>query len=811
MTASCRSLLVLLALVVAGVNGDNLRLMMTYDYDPSEMGWLTVLSGNGASPAEMVAAHNHDPLVQGMPGLPNTIFDRAGRTLHTAWMANTQAFVQDIRPGIDNGTFIGVFLGDEIVCSGTPLQNFTSVLKNLRAGLGRAAVLYANECAEIQQWLSIPEELDYISLNYYDEHNTNGTGEADKDRFFYETHVYPKLHPHQGVLLVPGIFASDPVHCTQGNVSCPLDKQAAQVVQKLDKMFSWAKEDPRVRGFNPWHFSNRTGPQLGGWWDQRLGAVAMPTVVSKLREIGMHVRQNLKPSPIVDVLARPSAAHLLFHEDTIGAISHFGMQTFVENRTCPNVFPVDTFNPTLLDTDQWVRAAASFGAKYYVLVVDHFSGFSLYPTKAHNYSVGLTKWRDGRADIVKDFVASCKKYGIRPGFYYSLHENWYYNVCDFNLTDPTAQSQYEDMAMTQLEEIASRFGEDAAEIWFDGGVKGSLAFNQRVDEFVLRKMPKTSTCHSCQSLPNARQVSWMGNEVAAMPYGDHGVWNANDATCSKNAASPAANGNFGIPNGTVWCAAHCDAVLRNHFWFWANHSYDQPSNLNNASKLVAMHMTSVGRGCNMILDLSPTPTGLLQTNDMAAYAAFGAAIETLYSNPVAEWSNLFSASTSPFEVEATLSGGQASKGKMLSRGAIELRENMTNGQAISSYKVQYCGGTEGAGGGARVSDDDEFGKARRADRSLAKSRQGLPHCDSWTDFPLRNGNQLTIGNRRIHWFEFSSAGARVPTSVTQFRVSIQTLRTSNHTNHRPCLRSAKLYDWSDPKFDALLVHVANVQ
>lgn len=77
-----------------------------------------------------------------------------------------------------------------------------------------------------------------------------------------------------------------------------------------------------------------------------------------------------------------------------------------------------------------------------------------------------------------------------------------------------------------------------------------------------------------------------------------------------------------------------------------------------------MHLTSVGRGCNMyvcpacravcrrvcvlhveryvgvcvtcvsrmrrILDMSPTPTGLLQENDVATYAGFGAGQQELH-------------------------------------------------------------------------------------------------------------------------------------------------------------------------------------
>ena len=83
---------------------------------------------------------------------------------------------------------------------------------------------------------------------------------------------------------------------------------------------------------------------------------------------------------ITGPLTRPSQAHLLFHEDNLGAISHFGMQTFLprSKRGCGLIGhmpdPATTFTPEQLDTDQWVKTAKSFGARYYVLVVDHFSG-----------------------------------------------------------------------------------------------------------------------------------------------------------------------------------------------------------------------------------------------------------------------------------------------------------------------------------------------------------------------------------------------------------------------------------------------------
>jgi hypothetical protein len=237
-----------------------------------------------------------------------------------------------------------------------------------------------------------------------------------------------------------------------------------------------------------------------------------------------------RPRPVA--LATPSEAHLRFHEDNLGAISHFGMQTFApkgERHAAgfATRFPPSKFTPTKLSVDQWVRAAASFGAKYYVLVADHFSGFSLYPTKAHSYSIAHSPDCPSR-NIVADFVASCLQHGVRPAFYYSVHENWYYNVSSFNLTDPAKQRNFEDMAMQQLAEILQIFsdgGAEAAEIWFDAGVRQAPAFVSRVNDFVASKMP-SATCHSCANMPDVHAVNWMGNENTRMPYP---LWNGEES------------------------------------------------------------------------------------------------------------------------------------------------------------------------------------------------------------------------------------------------------------------------------------------
>ena len=59
--------------------------------------------------------------------------------------------------------------------------------------------------------------------------------------------------PDQRLLLVPGLYATDPVHCikftTKHNASCPMDRQEDEMVDKLLNFWEWAQNDTRVIGF----------------------------------------------------------------------------------------------------------------------------------------------------------------------------------------------------------------------------------------------------------------------------------------------------------------------------------------------------------------------------------------------------------------------------------------------------------------------------------------------------------------------------------------------------------------------------------
>ncbi len=185
-------------------------------------------------------------------------------------------------------------------------------------------------------------------------------------------------------------------------------------------------------------------------------------------------------------MAKPTKAQLEWADLELGVIIHFLMDNYnpeyslldtVANGTMKQLFPASAFAPDGWDTDQWLWSAAAMGAKYAVLVANHCSGFSIWPTKVNDYSVASCAFKDGKGDIVRDFIESCHKFGIRPGLYYSTGYNGYYGIGaeglwpEFYTSEETRERarEYVKVVETQVRELWSEYG-DLFEIWFDGGV-----------------------------------------------------------------------------------------------------------------------------------------------------------------------------------------------------------------------------------------------------------------------------------------------------------------------------------------------------
>ncbi|HCC71153.1 MAG TPA: glycoside hydrolase family 29, partial [Bacteroidales bacterium] len=175
----------------------------------------------------------------------------------------------------------------------------------------------------------------------------------------------------------------------------------------------------------------------------------------------------------------PNNAQLAWSEAELGVIFHYDIHVFdgkkynqALNRISP-IKDINIFNPGKLDTDQWIKAARDAGAKFALLTATHETGFALYQSDVNPYCLKAVKWNNGKGDIVRDFVNSCLKYGIKPGIYIGIRWNSFLGVHDFMVTGEgefrvNRQAYYRSLCEGMVKELCTRYG-DLFEVWFDGG------------------------------------------------------------------------------------------------------------------------------------------------------------------------------------------------------------------------------------------------------------------------------------------------------------------------------------------------------
>lgn len=332
----------------------------------------------------------------------------------------------------------------------------------------------------------------------------------------------------------------------------------------------------------------------------------------------------------------PSKAQLNWADAEVGVLIHFDMPVFEPDynfREDWNYQPdLAIFNPKQLNTDQWIKAAKDAGATYAVLVAKHCSGFSLWPTKAHPYSIKNTPWQNGKGDIVKDFIASCDKYDIKPGIYASTTANGYLKVDNPGKVvsgDPDEQKKYNEIVQMQLTELWSQYGK-LFEVWFDGGVLPPEKGGFDVLAMLKKYQPEALAFQGPYGFEN--NIRWVGNENGVAPYP---CWARADSVTSASGVIEI-KGLNGNPEGLFWCPGEADFPLRKNSsfqggWFWHKNQDDMIRPLD---ELVDRYCKSVGRNTNMLLGIVIDTTGLVPEADVKRLKEFGNEIEKRFSNPL---------------------------------------------------------------------------------------------------------------------------------------------------------------------------------
>jgi alpha-L-fucosidase len=258
----------------------------------------------------------------------------------------------------------------------------------------------------------------------------------------------------------------------------------------------------------------------------------------------------------VEQLAKPSEVQYKWHEQERIMFVHLTPGTWNGSEWDTPALPLNRFNPTKLNTDQWCEAAISWGAKEVLFVAKHIGGFCWWRTGSE-YSVRNTPYKDGKGDVLEELSQSCKKYGLNLGVYISpgdLERGAGHNSGG-QTDDPSKQEAYNQIFRDQLTEVLSNYG-DVVEVWFDGSCKIDV-------EDILDKYAVNAVIFQG---PHA-SIRWPGTESAKLAYP---AWNAVRCKDLTTGVSTQLHGN---PGGDCWAPLEADTPLYDHFWLWSPFLY----------------------------------------------------------------------------------------------------------------------------------------------------------------------------------------------------------------------------------------------
>ena len=347
----------------------------------------------------------------------------------------------------------------------------------------------------------------------------------------------------------------------------------------------------------------------------------------------------------------PNARQLAWQRAEMGVLISYDLHVFDKNRYRQEnnrINPIadyQIFNPEELDTDQWVRAARSAGAAFAVLTASHETGFALFQSEVNPYCMRALNWRGGRGDIVRDFVESCRKYGVKPGIYLGIRWNSLLGVHDFKLAGEgpsegcfreNRRRWYTGMVEGMVTEICCNYG-DLFEIWFDGGADHPDNGAPDVLPIVRRHQPDCLFYHNGQ-LAEAR---WGGSESGTVGYPCWAAFPYPATGAGESAPEDIPKDNFkllkeGDPNGSYWMPAMADAPLRGyngrHEWFWES---GDEKHIYPLEELVDMYYKSVGRNSTLVLGITPDSRGLIPQEDVRRLGELGAAVKKRFAVPLA--------------------------------------------------------------------------------------------------------------------------------------------------------------------------------
>ena len=317
-------------------------------------------------------------------------------------------------------------------------------------------------------------------------------------------------------------------------------------------------------------------------------------------------------------LALPSAAQRDWLDLELGMFVHFAPNTWQEKEYDDlSLAPADIM-PTI-EPAQWADTALALGARYIVLVAKHAGGFCLWQTDTTDYSIKGTPWRGGRGDVMAELSEACISRGLKLGVYLSPRDDKHGAGLSGKCATPEAQGEYNTLYRQQLTELLTRYGA-ITELWLDGSSVVPTG------DIVEQHAPGAMVFQGPQAT-----IRWVGNEDGFAPYP---CWNALEV---QDAGTGVATALHGDPEGDAWMPVEVDVSMRRPNWFW---STTNDKNLLSLDALLEIYYRSIGRGAQLLLNLTPDRTGRIPAADANRAGEFGDEIRRRFGHALGDTANI---------------------------------------------------------------------------------------------------------------------------------------------------------------------------
>ena len=375
----------------------------------------------------------------------------------------------------------------------------------------------------------------------------------------------------------------------------------------------------------------------------------------------------------------PSARQMRHHRRTFYGFIHFTINTFTDKEWGFGDESPSRFDPTNFDADQIVGAAVAAGMTGLILTCKHHDGFCLWPTETTPYSVRNSPFRGGNGDVVREVSDACRRAGIEFGVYLSP---WDRNSALYG-TPEYVTAVYRP----QLRELLTEYG-PLFEVWFDGanGGDGFYGGARETRKIVPRtyydweqtwQMVRETQPDAVMFSDAGPDVRWIGNErgIAGDP-----CWATLTVGDSVPGVADTARLNSGDRHGDSWLIPECDVSIRPG-WFWHQAEDDR---VRSPENLIDLYFQSVGRGANLLLNLTPDRRGLIPESDIAALQGMRQHLDQLFSRDFAGEATVSPAPVDDLQTAKEITLTLPSPATV---NVVRLREDLRYGQRVDAWEL----------------------------------------------------------------------------------------------------------------------------